>query len=266
MRASFANMLLSLAGRAMCVTGAGSGIGRAVSLSLAEAGASVACLDRDVAAASDTVAAVHALQAAGSHAIAVDCDVSDGAACAAAVQRAVDELPGQLTASVNCAGITVDGFLLKMKEEAFDRVIDVNLKGSFNMTQAAARAIIEQQKLTGEVLGGSVVNISSIVGKMGNMGQTNYAASKAGVIGLSKSAAKELGRSKVRVNAVLPGFINTPMAAAVPDAIADQFKVQIPLGEFGEPEDIAHICTFLVSPKASYITGAAIEVTGGFSM
>merc|ERR1711872_371518 len=160
---------------------------------------------------------------------------------------------------VNSAGITKDGFMLRMKEEDFDKVIDVNLKGTFLVTQAAANLMKEQQ------LPGSIVNIASIVGKTGNIGQANYTASKAGVIGFTKTAAKELGRFGIRVNVILPGFIKTPMTDVVPDKVKTGILSQIPLGDFGDPIDIAEATAFLACERSKYITGASFDVNGGMA-
>ncbi|XP_058865209.1 estradiol 17-beta-dehydrogenase 8 isoform X4 [Acipenser ruthenus] len=162
---------------------------------------------------------------------------------------------------VSSAGITLDEFLLKLEEEAFDRVLQVNLKGSFLLTQAVSRALVASGSSKGVI-----INVGSIVGKVGNLGQANYAASKAGVEGLTKSAAKELGRFGIRCNTVLPGFIATPMTAKVPERVLDKFEGMVPLGRLGEPADVADVCSFLASDESRYITGASIEVTGGLFM
>ncbi|XP_030053089.1 (3R)-3-hydroxyacyl-CoA dehydrogenase isoform X3 [Microcaecilia unicolor] len=160
--------------------------------------------------------------------------------------------------SVNSAGITRDEFLLRLTEEAFDTVLKVNLKGTFLITQAVARALVASGTSQG-----SIINIGSIVGKVGNLGQINYAASKAGVEALTKTAAKELARYGIRCNTVLPGFIDTPMTQKVPQKVLDKFTGMIPLERLGDPTDVADVCAFLASDDSSYITGASIEVTGG---
>lgn len=162
---------------------------------------------------------------------------------------------------VNSAGIISDDFLLKMEEEKFDKVIEVNLKGTFLVTQAVAKLMVSEK-----VTNGSIVNLASIVGKIGNLGQANYAASKAGVEGLTRTCAKELGRFGVRCNAVLPGFIQTPMTEHVPEKVLENIKKQIPLARLGQPSDVADVITFLASDRSSYITGISIEVTGGLFM
>merc|ERR1711962_102340 len=158
---------------------------------------------------------------------------------------------------VNSAGITKDGFLLRMKEEDFDRVISVNLKGTYLVTQAGASLMKEQR------LSGSIVNIASIVGKAGNIGQANYTASKAGVVGFTKTAAKELGKFGIRVNVILPGFIKTPMTDVVPEKVKAGILSSVPLGSFGKPEDIAEVVAFLASERPKYITAASLDVNGG---
>ncbi|XP_042308170.1 (3R)-3-hydroxyacyl-CoA dehydrogenase [Sceloporus undulatus] len=160
---------------------------------------------------------------------------------------------GEKARCVNCAGITMDEFLLKQTEEAFDAVLRVNLKGTFLVTQAVARALVE----SGNASGGSIINMGSIVGKVGNLGQVNYAASKAGVEAISKTAAKELARYGIRCNTVLPGFIRSPMTDKVPQKVLDKFAGMVPLGRLGDPEDVADVCAFLASEDSCYITGAA---------
>ncbi|GBG33447.1 Estradiol 17-beta-dehydrogenase 8 [Hondaea fermentalgiana] len=259
-------MLINLAGRAGVVTGAGSGIGRQVALTLATAGANVAVLDMDGEAARATSVKINTtLNAAGKggSAIALAVDVSDEAQVNDAIAEARDRLEGNLTCAVHCAGITADGFMHKMSVSQWDRVLDVNLKGTFLVTKAMAAAIKANEDLE---TGGSIVNLASIIGKVGNLGQANYSASKAGVVAFSKTAAKELARSNIRVNAVLPGFIDTPMAQAVPPKVLNQMISQIPLGRLGTTHEIANTCAFLCSDMATFITGAAIEVTGGQHM
>lgn len=257
-------MLVSLSGRIGIVTGGGSGIGKAVAMSLARAGANVAVLDRDGEAARRTSVEINTtINAAGKGGSAMfsQVDVTSLNELKQTVQKAQENLDGTLTCAVNCAGITVDGFMLKMTEDQWDKVLDVNLKGTFFLTQAVAQAIIDSGGPHG-----SIVNISSIIGKIGNLGQANYSASKGGVISFTKTCAKELARYNIRVNAILPGFIDTPMAAAVPDKVKNKIVPQIPLGRFGEPDNIASMCTFLASDHGAYITGAAIEITGGYEM
>lgn len=254
---------VSLAGRLAFVTGGGSGIGAAVAKSLARAGANVAVLDRNLEAARETATFINTnINASGNggRAYSFAVDVSKLDQVELAVEQSQDHFQLPLTISVNCAGITVDKFMSKMTEEDWDRVLDVNLKGTFFVTKATSKAMVANKQ------GGSIVNIASIIAKIGNLGQANYSASKGGVVSFSKTAAKELAREKIRVNCILPGFIDTPMAQAVPDKVKDKIVAQVPLGKFGEPEDIADMATFLASERSKYVTGSVIEVTGGYSM
>ncbi|KAH9261016.1 hypothetical protein BASA81_000720 [Batrachochytrium salamandrivorans] len=254
---------LSLSGKLAFVTGAGSGIGAAVAKSLARAGASVAVLDRNEEAARNTATFINTninASGAGGRATFFQVDVSNLAQVEQAVDKSQEHFSLPLTLSVNCAGITVDKFMSKMTEEDWDRVLDVNLKGTFFVTKATSKAMVAHKQ------GGSIVNIASIIAKIGNLGQANYSASKGGVVSFSKTASKELAREGIRVNCILPGFINTPMAQAVPDKVKDKIVAQVPLGKFGEAEDIADMATFLCSDRSKYVTGSVIEVTGGFSM
>ncbi len=256
-------MLCNLAGRIGIVTGGGSGIGKHVAISLAKAGANVGVIDIDEKAARDTAVFINTrLNAAGlsGKATAFSADVSNRDDVETAIAGSVERLEGTLTHAVHCAGITADGWMHKMSDQQWDRVININLKGTFLVTQIAAKHMVAAERTD---LGGSIVNISSIIGKVGNLGQANYAAAKGGVITFSKTAAKELARSNIRVNALLPGFINTPMAQAVPEKVLNKMVEQIPLGRLGEPDEIANTCVFLCSDQSSFITGAAIEVTGG---
>ncbi|XP_004770647.2 (3R)-3-hydroxyacyl-CoA dehydrogenase isoform X3 [Mustela putorius furo] len=254
------------------VTGAGSGIGRAVSVRLAREGATVAACDLDRAAACETVWLLggqgsEEVAPGGTHA-AFQADVSE----AGSVRRLLEQVQACFSRPpsvvVSCAGITRDEVLLRMSEDDWDKVIAVNLKlpcysphqGIFLVTQAAAQALVSSG------CHGSIINISSIVGKVGNMGQTNYAASKAGVIGLTQTAARELGRHGIRCNSVLPGFITTPMTQKVPQKVLDKVIGIIPMGHMGDPEDVADVVAFLASEDSGYITGASVEVTGGLFM
>lgn len=246
------------------VTGAGSGIGRAVSVRLAAEGAAVAACDLDGAAAQETVQLLGGPGSekgapSGAHA-AFQADVSE----AETARRLLEQVQAYFfrppSVVVSCAGITRDEFLLRMSEDDWDKVIAVNLKGIFLVTQAAAQALVSSG------CPGSIINISSIIGKVGNMGQTNYAASKAGVIGLTQAVARELGRYRIRCNSVLPGFIKTPMAQKVPQKVLDKVVGMIPMGHLGDPEDVADVVAFLASEDSGYITGASVEVTGGLFM
>ncbi|XP_063095138.1 (3R)-3-hydroxyacyl-CoA dehydrogenase isoform X1 [Cavia porcellus] len=255
------------------VTGAGSGIGRAVCARLAGEGATVAACDLDEAAARKTV---QLLGGPGSeegvlrrnHA-AFQVDVSEARAARSLLQQVQACFSRPPSVVVSCAGITQDEFLLQMSEDDWDRVIAVNLKGIFLVMQAAVQALVSSGSH------GSIINISSIVGKVGNVGQTNYAASKAGVIGLTQTAARELGRISshspfhrhgIRCNSVLPGFIVTPMTQKMPQKVKDKVTGMIPMGHMGTPEDVAEVVAFLASEDSGYITGASVEVTGGLFM
>ncbi|XP_063152197.1 (3R)-3-hydroxyacyl-CoA dehydrogenase isoform X1 [Candoia aspera] len=244
---------LRLRGALALVTGGGGGIGRAVCRRLAREGASVAIADRDEAGAAETLRSLPP----GDHE-AVRVDVGRAESVAELVDRLQARFSRPATVCVSCAGITMDEFLLKQSEAAFDAVLRVNLKGTFLVTQAVARALVESG-----ASGGSIINVGSVVGKVGNLGQVNYAASKAGVEALSKTAAKELARYGIRCNTVLPGFIRSPMTDKVPAKVLDKFAAMVPLGRLGEPEDVADVCAFLASEESRYITGASLEVTGG---
>ncbi len=247
---------MSLAGKCAVVTGGGRGIGRAVCLALAAQGADVVVnYAGSVEAAGETAKACRAL---GVRAIAVQADVADEAQAAALVETAVRELGG-VDILVNNAGITRDGLLLRMSEDDFTRVLDTNLKGAFHCMKAACRGMMRRRA-------GRIVNISSVVGVRGNAGQANYAASKAGLIGLSKSAAKELASRGITVNCIAPGFIDTAMTAALPEAVKEKLLAEIPMGRFGAAEDVAAAAAFLASDAAAYITGQVLCVDGGMAM
>ena len=238
------------------MTGASRGIGGAIARRLAQDGARVACVASRAENASETVAAC--LEVAGEGAArAFGVDVADTAAVGELVQTIQKELGG-LDVLVNNAGITRDGLLLRMSEEDFDRVLDVNLKGAFNFIRAAARTLMKS--------GGRIVNITSVVGLTGNAGQANYAASKAGLIGLTRSVAKELAGRGVCVNAVAPGFIDTDMTAALDEKSKSALLAEIPLGRIGRPEEIADLVAFLAGPAGAYITGQTLVVDGGLSL
>lgn len=236
----------------MSLAGAGSGIGRATCRLLARDGAQVIAADRNLQSAQETAAQL------GASAAAIEVDVSSAQSVQSAVAAALKQFQQAPSIVVNSAGITRDGYLLKMPERDYDDVYSVNLKGTFLVTQLFARAMIEQQ-----LSGGSIVNLSSIVARMSNVGQANYAATKAGVISFTEVASREFGKFGIRVNCILPGYIDTPMVSVVPDKIKQQVVQRCPLGRLGQPEEIAEVVAFLVSHKAGYINGAAIEVTGG---
>ena len=247
---------MSMEGKVALVTGGSRGIGRAICLELARQGAAVAVnYAGNQQAALETVEACRAL---GAQAEAFRADVSGAAACEELVQAVKDRF-GRLDILVNNAGVTRDGLLMTAKEEDFDRVLDTNLKGAYFCMKAAAKVMIRQRY-------GRIVNLSSIVGLRGNPGQTNYAASKAGLIGLSKSAAKELASRGITVNCIAPGFIDTAMTAALPEAVKEKLLAEIPMGRFGAAEDVAATVAFLASDAAAYITGQVLCVDGGMAM
>ncbi|XP_043254000.1 estradiol 17-beta-dehydrogenase 8-like [Colletes gigas] len=236
------------------VTGAGSGIGREVCRILARQGAKVITADRNLTTAQETIESLN-----DSKHLALDLDVSNSSSIKQAFKNAISTYSTPPSIIVNSAGVTRDQFILKLTEAEFDQVLDVNLKGTFLVIQTAVKAMIE----AGTSKGGSIVNVSSIIGKIGNIGQANYASSKAGVEALTKTASLEFGQFGVRVNAVLPGFIDTSMTQTVPDNVKQMFVKRIPLGRMGKPEEVAEVITFLASSKSSYINGASIDVTGG---
>lgn len=235
------------------ITGARRGIGRAIARRFAAEGAH--CILWARSAPEELAEEIRGL---GRRASAVAVDVSDGAAVEAAVKSAVAEF-GQLDILVNNAGITDDGLLIRMKLEQWQRVLDVNLTGAFHCTKAATRPMLKGG-------GGRIINITSVVGQMGNAGQANYAASKAGLIGFTKSIAKELGSRGVTVNAIAPGFITTDMTADLDEEARTALTASIPLGTLGEAEDIAHAAVYLASDGAKYVTGQVLNVDGGLVM
>lgn len=235
------------------VTGASRGIGRAIALEMARNGADVAiCYSSNEAAAEAVCSEIRAL---GRDAQAYRCDVSDYQQCSDVVKAAIAHF-GKLDILVNNAGITKDNLLLMMKEEEFDRVIATNLKGAFHMMKHAGAHFLKRKQ-------GTIINIASVSGMMGNAGQANYAAAKAGLIGLTKTAAKELAARGITCNAIAPGFITTDMTQQLSDKQKEAVIGAIPLKRMGQPEDIAHLAVFLASPLASYITGEVIKVDGG---
>ncbi|XP_045453103.1 estradiol 17-beta-dehydrogenase 8 [Melitaea cinxia] len=250
-----------VSGRLALVTGAGSGIGRATCQVLSREGATVIAADKNYDAALETIKK-HIALASGANDIgdhsAMELDVSDAKSVQNMFQAIIAEYKTPPSIVVNSAGVTRDNWLLKLSEEDYDTVINVNLKGTFLIMQIFAKAMTEA------AVTGSIINISSIVGKYGNIGQTNYSASKAGVVAMTQSAAKELGKFNIRVNAILPGFVDTPIIKTVPDKVKAQLMKLIPLGRLGDPTEIAEVISFLSSDKSSFITGAAIDVTGGY--
>lgn len=244
-----------LDGKVALVTGASRGIGAAIARRLASEGAAVAV---NYAGRADAAAEVVAsIEAAGGQAKAFQADVSDSAACSALVAAVADEF-GSLDILVNNAGITRDGLLVRMSDEDWRAVLDTNLSGAFFATRAAGKIMMKARS-------GSIVTIASVVGLVGNAGQVNYAAAKAGLVGMTKAVARELASRNVRANAIAPGFIATEMTDALPQAARDAAAASIALGRFGSPEDIATAVAFLASDEAAYITGQVIAVDGGMT-
>ena len=245
---------MSLNGKTALVTGASRGIGRAIALRLAEDGANVAVIYAGSADKAEAV--VNEITALGVNAKAYRCNVADSAAVNETVKAVTNDL-GKIDILVNNAGITRDGLMLLMKDEDFDAVLDTNLKGAFNMIRACYSGFIRKKS-------GRIINISSVSGIMGNAGQANYSASKAGVIGLTKSVARELASRGITCNAVAPGFIQTDMTENLGDN--NPLLNSIPLGRMGKPEDIAAAVAFLASDSAAYITGEVLKVDGGLAI
>jgi 3-oxoacyl-[acyl-carrier protein] reductase len=237
------------------VTGAGRGIGQAIALKLAAEGADVVCVDLQADFVQQTVAGVQQL---GRKAWAVAANVADAGSVEAAAEQILKEA-GRVDILVNNAGITRDTLLMRMSEADWDAVLSINLKGTFLMTKAFSRAFLKQRS-------GRIVNIASVIGLIGNAGQCNYAASKAGVIGLTKSVARELASRGITANAIAPGFIETKMTEALGEEARASLLKQIPLNCLGQPEDVANAVLFLASPAARYVTGQVLAVDGGMVM
>ncbi len=238
------------------VTGASRGIGRAIATELAAKGAVVIVnYNGSESAAAETV---RAIQAAGGQAEAWQCNVADYEVCEQLISGVLEKYK-RIDILVNNAGITRDNLLMKMSEEEFDAVIDTNLKGTFHTMRFVSRQMLKQRS-------GRIINMASVVGIVGNAGQTNYAASKAGVIAMTKTAAKELASRGITVNAIAPGFIETDMTGKLSDKIREQTSAQIPMGHFGQPEQVAKAAAFLASDDAAYITGQVLNVDGGMVM
>jgi 3-oxoacyl-[acyl-carrier protein] reductase len=238
------------------VTGAGRGIGHAIAVRLAKEGARVACVSRTERNARKTADEINATRLDAARAYAVD--VADHATVQKVGAQILEDF-GKIDILVNNAGVTRDGLSMRMPVEDWDTVINTNLKGAFNFVQAVQRAMIKQRS-------GCIINISSVIGLIGNAGQTNYAASKAGLIGLTKSLARELASRNITVNAVAPGFITTDMTAGLSEEIKRTIHARIPLGRIGQPEDVASAVAFLASADANYITGQVLCVDGGIVM
>ncbi len=247
---------MKLDGKTALVTGGSRGIGRAIALKLAKEGANVAVDYAGSEALANEV--VEEIKQLGKDAIAIQCDVSNGDSVAEMIKETIAHF-GSLDILVNNAGITRDNLLMRMKESEWDDVINTNLKGVFHCTKAVSRQMMKQRK-------GRIINITSIVGVTGNPGQANYVAAKAGVIGLTKTTAKELAQRNITVNAVAPGFITTDMTDNLPEDVKNAMLSQIPLAKFGEPDDIANAVVFLASDESGYITGQTIHIDGGMYM
>lgn len=245
-----------LEGKVAVVTGASRGIGRAIAQDLAANGAKVVINYNSSAQAAEEVVA--AIESSGGEAMAVQADVSDFSQAQALV-KAASKAYGHIDILINNAGTTRDTLLMMMKEDQWDTVIDTNLKSVFNCCKAVARPMLRRKK------GGRIINITSIVGLVGQAGQSNYAASKAGIIGFTKSLAKELGSRQITVNAIAPGFFPTALTAVLDEPLVEKMMELIPLGRMGDLNEVAHLATFLASDKSSYITGEVIRVDGGMA-
>jgi len=244
-----------LANQVAVVTGAGRGIGRAIALKFAAEGADIACVSRTVENSEKVAQEVRAL---GRQAWAYAVDVADAFAVAAAAKKILADA-GRVDILVNNAGVTRDTLLMRMSDADWDTVLDTNLKGAFLFTKALARSFIKQRS-------GRIINVSSVVGLIGNAGQCNYAASKAGLIGFTKSVAREVASRGITVNALAPGFVETDMTAALKEDQREELLKQIPLGCLGQPDDIAAAALYLASPAARYVTGQVLTVDGGMAM
>ena len=247
---------LSLEGRTAIVTGGARGIGKAIVKTLAARGANIAVVDLRMELAEETANEI--TTKLGVEAIAIEADVSNQESVKAMVKSAVDKF-GKIDILVNNAGITRDGLIMRMKEEDWDMVLNINLKGAFNCAQALARPMMKARY-------GRIINISSVSGVTGQAGQANYSSSKAGMIGLTKALAKELGSRNITVNAVAPGFIETVLTHDLPEEIKDISMKLTPMGRFGQPEDIANAVAFLAAEESSFITGVTLQVDGGMVM
>ncbi|CAG2113247.1 unnamed protein product [Medioppia subpectinata] len=250
------------ANRIAVVTGGGSGIGRAVASILAKESASLVVADQNISGAKQTIELIEKNTKTGGKHIPFEVDVSQLDSLQRLFKSVTDNYDNKVaTLLVNCAGITRDKLIVEMTEQDFDKVLDVNLKGTFMATQLFCQQMIEK-KLTD----GSIVNVSSVSARIGNIGQCNYNASKAGVEAFTRTVAREMAKHQIRCNAVMPGFIDTPIVETVPQKILDQLVAQIPLRRQGKPEEVGEAIAFLLSPKSSYITGTVIQVSGGLAL
>ena len=246
---------IDLNGQVAIVTGAGRGLGRVIARTLAASGAKVGCVDVDAETLAETV---EVIEAAGGTAEALTCDVTDANRVGEVVKEVTAKWSG-LDILVNNAGITRDSLLLRMSEDQWDAVININLRGTFLFTRAAAKAMIRARR-------GRIINMASVSGLMGNPGQTNYSASKAGVIGLTRTVARELAGRNVTVNAIAPGFIATEMTSALGEETLQQICKQTPLGRLGQPQDVADAVLFLAGETGSFITGHVLTIDGGLTV
>jgi 3-oxoacyl-[acyl-carrier protein] reductase len=247
---------MKLKNKVALITGAAQGIGRAIATTLAQQGANVVVADIQLEKAETTAKEIMA--ETGQKVIAVHVDVVDSASVKAMIDRTIDEFE-RIDILVNNAGITRDSLIMRMKEADWDLVLNINLKGTFNCSKAVVRPMMKQHY-------GRIVNITSVSGLIGQVGQTNYSSSKAGIIGFTKALAREVGSRKITVNAVAPGLVKTALTIDLPEELKDMFIEMTPLGRYGEPEDIANAVAFLVSDEASYITGQVLSVDGGMAM
>lgn len=246
---------MRLENKVALITGAAQGIGREIALKFAAEGADIVVGDINIEKAAETQADI---EACGRKALALELDVTDYTKVTQGTNKILDKF-GKVDILVNNAGITKDNLLLRMSDAEWDAVLNVNLKGTFNCIKAVSRLMIKQRS-------GKIINIASIIGIIGNPGQANYSASKAGIIALTKTTAKELASRNINVNAIAPGFIQTDMTAKLPEELKLKMQEAIPLGKFGNPSDVAAVCVFLASEEASYITGQTIVVDGGMVM
>jgi 3-oxoacyl-[acyl-carrier protein] reductase len=244
-----------LSGKVAVVTGGSRGIGRAVAVAFAREGVTVVVCSRNLDSNNETA---ESIRSEGGSAFAYQVDVTNADSVSALVNGVLEQF-GRIDILVNNAGVTADNLLLRMKEDDWDQVIDTNLKGTFNCTKAVARTMIKQHS-------GKIINVTSVVAMMGNPGQANYCAAKAGIIGFTKSVARELASRNITVNCVAPGFIKTAMTDAFAEKVKDEMLKIIPLGRLGEPEDVAEVVKFLASPASDYITGEVIRTDGGMAM